>query len=86
MLATSQPKPPSARLSDEVMEYLQKLGRTVQYHDGDVIVRRGDAGRSFFVVLSGRMLRVWRKMPLSPCAFSHVFRFVQGELGLKIQA
>lgn len=53
---TISPAPPqSGRLSQEALSVLEELGHRVNFGDGCFIVRRGDAGRNFFVVLSGEV-------------------------------
>jgi CRP-like cAMP-binding protein len=46
-----EPVPPT--LDDEVVHYLEDAGEILEFSAGDPIIRRGDAGSTFFVVLSG---------------------------------
>jgi transcriptional regulator with AAA-type ATPase domain len=41
-------------LSSEAVGFLSRHGKTLTFSDGEVILRRGDPGRSFFVILSGK--------------------------------
>lgn len=46
-----EPLPPT--LDEEVVHYLEDAGEILEFSAGDPIIRRGDAGSAFFVVLSG---------------------------------
>lgn len=45
----------AAGFSKEVIEYLRQGGREESFSEGDVIIRRGDPGTAFYVVLSGKI-------------------------------
>ncbi|MHB8763282.1 MAG: cyclic nucleotide-binding domain-containing protein [Deferrisomatales bacterium] len=46
---------PVTGLPEEAIAYLAAAGEAVAYHDGELVLRRGDPGGAFYVVLSGEV-------------------------------
>ena len=44
---------PSPVLNEVVMRYLEQAGKVLEFAAGESIIRRGEPGNAFFVVLSG---------------------------------
>lgn len=44
-----------AGLDQEAIDYLREKAEELSFGDGDIIVRRGDSGEAFYVVLEGRV-------------------------------
>lgn len=55
MTAAFSATPPGRCLSKEGLAYLEQLGHEVRFDADEIIVRRGEVGRSFYVVLSGEV-------------------------------
>ena len=55
MTAPGQREGLAGCLATEAVEYLRARGREDAFEAGETIVRRGEAGRAFFVVLSGEV-------------------------------
>ncbi len=51
--AAPEDRQPNTLLSEEVLEYLHRVGSTQSFPEGAAIVRRGDPGEAFYVVLEG---------------------------------
>ena len=47
------------KFSEDELEYLASLAEVQRYPEGTIVIRQGDPGDAFYVVLSGHLEVLW---------------------------